>query len=185
MTLPDFLRINLVSFSLSSGKVWESARAWSERNVKKKALGWIPKGYPLHVSVDGGKILQTITTKQMHLSWRAEGHVIYLTIYFGGVREEERRGLVEWGRRRGRLWGCEAAAPQPLPVVLRGVLELWMCRGLQSCSGQWNMLKLTVPFRAAGVRSWSRTQQSPKWSCGKWCRIYWRCVYLWMTKWDN
>lgn len=42
--------------------------------------------------------------------------------------------------------GYDAAAPQSLSVFLLGVLELWMCRGLQYCCGQWNMLKCTLSF---------------------------------------
>lgn len=54
----------------------------------------------------------------------------------------------------GEGLGYEAAAPQSLSVVLIGILELWMCKGLQYCSGQWNMLKRTFSFSVAGVWSW-------------------------------
>lgn len=54
----------------------------------------------------------------------------------------------------GQGLGYEAAAPQSLSVVLLGILELWMCRGLQYCCGQWNMLKRTLSFSVAGVWSW-------------------------------
>lgn len=55
----------------------------------------------------------------------------------------------------GEGLGYEAAASQSLSVVLLGVLELWMCKGLQYCCGQWNMLKRTFSFSVAGV--WSHT----------------------------
>ena len=50
--------------------------------------------------------------------------------------------------------GYEAAAPQSSSVVLPGILELWMCKGLQYCGGQWNMLKCTLSFSVAGVWLW-------------------------------
>lgn len=58
-------------------------------------------------------------------------------------------GVGAWGEGLG----YEAAASQSLSVVLLGVLELWMCKGLQYCCGQWNMLKCTLSFSVAGV--WS------------------------------
>lgn len=51
----------------------------------------------------------------------------------------------------GEGLGYEAAASQSLSVVLLGVLELWMCKGLQYCCGQWNMLKCTFSFSVAWV----------------------------------
>ena len=146
----------LLSISLSSGKEWERVQARSERNVKEEALGWIPKSYPPHFSVDGGKILEkTISTEQMHLSWRAKGHVTLLHWttweYFGGQGNGE-------GWRRcwdgGGYWDARPQHQQSLSVVLLGILELWMCKGLQYCRGQWNMLKRTLSFRVAGVWPW-------------------------------
>lgn len=45
----------------------------------------------------------------------------------------------------------EGAALQSPSVVLYGILELWICKGLQYCTGQWNMLKRTLSFTVAGV----------------------------------
>lgn len=77
-----------------------------------------------------------------------------------------------WGSGEGGRWvvivlrdgrdGYDVAATLFLSVFLLGVLELWMCRGLHYCCGQWNMLKWTLSFIAVG-----RGQEHtcwPKWT---------------------
>lgn len=54
----------------------------------------------------------------------------------GVFRGSWERGGGDGAGARGEGVGYEAVAPQSLSVVLLGILELWMCRGLQYCSGQ-------------------------------------------------
>lgn len=134
------VKSTLLSIGLSSGKVRERVRARSVRNVKEGALGWIPKSYPLCFSVDGGKKSRTtIGTEQTHRSWWAQWP------------RDGRQGSVSRGQgwrllggdRGGGVAGHGSAAAPSMSVVLAAILELWMCRGLQYCYGQWNMLKCT------------------------------------------
>lgn len=129
-------------------------RARSVRNVKEGALGRIPKSYPLCFSVDGGKKSRTtIGAEQTHRSRWAQGP------------RDGRQGSIArgqgWralgGEGGGVVAGHESAAAPSMSVVLAAILELWMCRGLQYCYGQWNMLKCTFFHRCPACVVHART----------------------------
>lgn len=126
--------------------------------MKEEALGQIPKGYPLKIFVDGGKILQNnqLRTNALELPGQKprEAFTSFGVMLWGG---QGRGGKGEEGVVIVYGAGCDGydfAAPQSLSVFLLGVLELWMCRGLHYCCGQWNMLKCTLSFTTVGA--WSR-----------------------------
>lgn len=120
--------------------------------MKEGALGQIPKGYPLKIFVDGGKILQNnqLRTNAPELPGQKSREGFHSGPPFGVSFGGQWRVIVLGAGGDG----YEVVAPQSLSVFLLGVLELWMCRGLQYYCGQRNMLKCTLSFTTMWV--WPR-----------------------------
>lgn len=73
--------------------------------------------------------------------------------------------------------GYNVAGPQSLSVFLLGVLELWMCRGLHYCFGQWNMLKCTLSFTAVGVWPRAHIHAGKKRHDQRTLLVHWGCHF--------
>lgn len=142
------------------------------------------------------KSLKTISSEQMH--WSCQGKATwgfyFIWCMFWGVGGAGGPGgpRGEWGGGHGDRIGAWLwwVWPQSLSVFLLGVLELWMCRGLHYCCGQWNMLKCTHSFTALGVWPRAHIHAGKKRHDKRTLHVYRDChcrktlhfIWIWMSK---
>ena len=136
-----------------------ASREWAERQRGSPRLDSKKLSSPLFCWWRQNPLKQSAQNK---CTWAAGPKATWLfhtglhgSILGGQGHKGRGGGVGGWGR----VLGCEAAAAAApcSPVVLSGVLELWMCKGMQYCCGQWNMLKCTLSFRVSYTHTHTHT----------------------------